>query len=77
MSEVKDEGGYYEKRDVESLVREIGEWNAMIAGFAGKLKDQIGEELQAPILKFPNFEHLEAEGRSGRSLEGEDFGESI
>lgn len=62
---VNDEGNYYEKRDMEALVKEIGEWDTMIAGYAGALKDMLGEGkgLQAPIMDRPNFEHLEAKGQ--------------
>jgi hypothetical protein len=63
VESVSDEGGFFEKRDIETLVREIGEWNSMIAGVAGQLKDLMGNALNAPITKFPDFEHLEAKGR--------------
>jgi len=63
LTEVHDEGHFWDKRDVKALVQEIGEWNEMIAGFFGKLKDQIKDiDVVAPIAKYPNFEHLEAEG---------------
>jgi hypothetical protein len=52
-------------RDLESLARSVGEWNALIAGVAGRLKDKLGNSIVAPIAGFPNFEHLEAKGRSG------------
>jgi hypothetical protein len=65
LDEVRDEGGYWEHRDVSALGKEVGHWNALIAGFAGRLKDLIGDEVAAAITQFPNFEHLEAEGRAG------------
>jgi len=64
LQEVKDEGHYWEKRDAVALAREIDEWNSMIGALAGQLKDLHGEALEAEILKFPNFEHLEANGQS-------------
>jgi hypothetical protein len=64
VESVSDEGCYWDKRDVESLEKEIGEWNTFIAGFAGKLKDLVGEGVQSAIAEFPNFEHLEAKGRA-------------
>lgn len=64
LSEVSDEGGFYEQRDVEGLMREVTRWNEQMAGLAGMLKDRIGPDLKASILSFPNFEHLEARGRS-------------
>ncbi|MCH7687409.1 MAG: hypothetical protein IH899_12135 [Planctomycetes bacterium] len=63
LDEVSDEGGFWEKRDVEALAREVGEWNVMLAGFTGQLKEWFGDELESEIAKFPDFEHLEAKGR--------------
>lgn len=64
LKDVSDEGGYWEHRDVEALAKEVGEWNGMLAAFAGRLKDSIGEgaAVDSEIAKFPNFEHLEAKG---------------
>ena len=65
LADVSDEGGFWQKRDLKTLVREIGSWNEMIAAFGGKLKDVLGGGLlgvQAPITEFPNFERLEAAG---------------
>ncbi len=65
LHEVSDEGEYWEKRDVEALAKTVGQWNAMIAGFVGGVKDLLGgQKVQAEITRFPNFEHLEAEGRA-------------
>jgi hypothetical protein len=63
LKSVSDEGEFWEKRDIEELSREVGQWNEMIAGWAGQLKDQLGPQLLAAIADFPNFEHLEAAGR--------------
>ena len=35
LGPVKDEGGYWDNRDVAALVKEVGLWNQMIAGFYG------------------------------------------
>jgi hypothetical protein len=62
---VNDEGHYWERRDVHALVREIGEWDAFIAGFAGALKDaseESGMTLESPITQRKDFEQLEAKG---------------
>ena len=68
LGEVSDEGGYWEKRDINAIAQTVGEWNTMIAGIAGQLKDQIGSnQVQSEITKFPNFEHLEAKGRAGEA----------
>jgi hypothetical protein len=63
--EVHDEGDYWQKRDIEALAKEVGEWNEMVAGFASVLHQQAegrGQAVEAPIRAFPNFEHLEAKG---------------
>jgi hypothetical protein len=65
LKRVSDEGGYWEKRSLEALVEEIGEWNEFIAAFAGQLKDALSGgpgRLVSEITKYPNFEHLEAAG---------------
>jgi hypothetical protein len=64
LKSVSDEGEFWEKRNIEDLSREVGQWNEMIAGLAGKLKDMLGDEVLSAITKFSNFEHLEAKGRS-------------
>ena len=64
---MSDEGGYWDKRDVAALAREVSNWNEMVAGFVGRVNDWIGAAGQAAsesqITKFPDFEHLEARGR--------------
>jgi hypothetical protein len=70
LASVNDEGKYWDRRDLAALIREIGEWNQMIAGFYGGMKDAstaAGHDpraLMAEIAKFPNFEHLEARNRT-------------
>ena len=64
LEEVDDEGEFWDRRDVKALSEEVGEWNQHIAGFVGELKDHFGHDFHAPITEYPNFEHLEAEGRS-------------
>lgn len=66
VKEVNDEGGYWTNRDVEKLASEVGDWNTMIAGWAGRLKDAFGGQVVSEIEKFPNYEHLEAKGRDER-----------
>jgi len=63
LGRVSDEGDYWDKRDYKALVKEIGEWNTMIAGIFGKLKDAVGSDkiFLSEINKYPNFEHLEAD----------------
>ncbi len=62
---MSDEGDFFDKRDVKALVQEVGEWNEMIAGFVGQLKDRFGGQIEAAITRYPNYEHLEAKGRAG------------
>lgn len=62
LDNVSDEGEFWDKRDLKALTTEVGEWNSMIAAWAGQFKDLVGEGVEAEITKFPNFEHLEAEG---------------
>jgi hypothetical protein len=65
LQRVKDEGGFWEKRSVEALSKEIGQWNQMIAAVGGVLQgiaEKDGSKLEAPIFGFPNFERLEAAG---------------
>lgn len=61
-ADVSDEGKYWEHRDRDRLAAEVGGWNRMIAAVGGKLKDAGAGEVEAEIFKFPNFEHLEAQG---------------
>lgn len=64
LKEVSDEGGYFTKRDLKALGDEVGRWNTLLAGFAGRFKDAFGESVEVEIANFPNFEHLEAKGRA-------------
>ena len=62
VEEVHDEGGFWERRDLQALAQEVGEWNEIVAARVDQLKDLWGDELVAPITSFANFEHLEAAG---------------
>jgi hypothetical protein len=58
-----DHGGKY---SIKELIQEVGEWNEMIAGLAGGLKDlleETGASINAPIAEFNNFEYLEFKGK--------------
>ena len=66
LERVYDEGHFWEKRDLQALVREIGSWNEMIAAFGGRLKDLLGDGAlvaESAISRYPNFEQLEAAGQ--------------
>ena len=62
LKHVSDEGEYCEKRDIKALAQEVGDWNSMIAGWAGRFKDAFGDGVVSEITNYPNFEHLEAKG---------------
>ena len=64
IESVDDEGKFWEKRDVEALVKAVGSWNEMIAAFGGKLKDVVGGGLEMPISNYPDFEKLEMAGQN-------------
>ena len=69
LGKVSDEGDFWETRSLERLTTEIGDQSAMLAGFLGALKDAMGQApggagtVEAPVVGYPNFEHLEAEGQ--------------
>lgn len=70
---VNDEGHFWENRDVRALARVVGDWNQMLAGWAGRLQDAFGSAIQSAITRFPNFEHLEAEDAARRRRHGADI----
>jgi hypothetical protein len=63
LEAVKDESGFWERRDVKDLVETVGRWNEMIAGLVGQYRDLLGDKGVAEITNYPDFEHLEAKGR--------------
>lgn len=67
LKEAHDPSGYWENHDLEALVKSLREHNIFTAAMIGSVKDllePLGYTAQAPILERPDFEHLEAEGRS-------------
>jgi hypothetical protein len=65
LESVKDESRFWENRDIQALAETVGRWNREIAALVGQWKDQLGGDFAALIAEYPNFEHLEAEGRQG------------
>lgn len=68
LEEVYDEGGYWEHRDRRVLAQSVSNYNALVAGVVGGLGTllrQAGVESEAysPIIEYPNYEYLEAEGQ--------------
>lgn len=61
---VLDEGKFWEGRSVEDLANQIGQWNQFLAAVCGRVKDVVGEGMEAPISDFRNFEQLELAGQS-------------
>jgi hypothetical protein len=53
---------------IPTLLRELGDYNAMIAAFAGAMKDACGDSFQSPILQFQDFESLEFHGSNSEAL---------
>jgi hypothetical protein len=47
--EVTDEGGYWSKRSVPDLVREIGDWNAYLLAVGAQLRGVFGDQVQAAL----------------------------
>jgi hypothetical protein len=58
---VFDEGGYWESRDADRLLAQVETMNQLMAGFAGMLHDEMGDEhsIDAAIFSHPDFERLE------------------
>jgi hypothetical protein len=59
------------QRSPAALVKEVGEWNQMLAAFSGSLSDALagsGMHLEAPIKEFADFEQLEFRGRNQKNL---------
>jgi len=65
LESVTDEGGYWDDRDAQKLLKTVGRWNAMLAAFVGGLELATGENLPAPIKNHPEFERLEHLGTTG------------
>jgi len=63
LEAVKDESGFWKKRDAKDLVETVGRWNEMMAGLVGQYRDLLGDEAVAETTDYPDFEHLEAKGR--------------
>lgn len=67
LAEVKDEGGFWERRDVAMLAEAVGQWNQHVAAVVGRYKDWFHGAITAPITEYPDFEHLEADGQKANT----------
>ena len=59
---VSDEGDFWKSRDLAVLAKNIGDYDALIAGMAGIFKDALeasGQGFESPVLGRTDFEHLE------------------
>lgn len=63
IDEVRDEGEFWLQRDMAVLATEVGLMNVAVAGLVGTFKDLFGNDFDAPIKNFQNFEHLEAKAQ--------------
>lgn len=66
LESASDPSGYWEERNLETLVKSLREHNIFTAAAVGNVKDllePLGYTSQAAILNRPDFEHLEALGR--------------
>jgi hypothetical protein len=62
---IRDDTSFWRDRDEAKLLAELARWDALIAGFAGKIGDKLaeaGHNLEAPIKDRSDYEHLEAKG---------------
>jgi hypothetical protein len=62
---VTDEGGYWPSKNLEDLIKNVTDSNFLMAAVMGAFKNVFSDQgiIQAPVLDYPNFEYLEAEGR--------------
>jgi hypothetical protein len=61
---VNDEGGYWERRSVEELRKQLGDYDRLVAAMGGMFKDAAeGWSVESPIFSYKNFERLEHEGQ--------------
>ena len=63
---VSDGSNYWENRNLEELIRNVTDSNMIVAAVMGAFKNALGGQYttQAPVLDYPNFEYLEAEGQN-------------
>ena len=70
---VRDEGGFWEHRDFGKLAEVLGEYDTLVAGLAGAVKDALGKHglaVESAMSGRPDFERLEmkAQGTLGEML---------
>jgi hypothetical protein len=67
-----DEGRYWPGRSKTRLRQNLGDYNHLVAGLGGALKDaakERGDSVESPIFAHPRFEHLEPEAHSTGGLD--------
>jgi hypothetical protein len=55
LKDVADEGEYWERRDARALAEEVGDWNTLVAGWAGRLRDMFGDGVVVGAAESPDF----------------------
>lgn len=61
--EVRDDSGYWKQRNVAALAQNIGDWNSFVDGITNELRntaDGSGFDIETAIIRFPNYQRLEA-----------------
>jgi hypothetical protein len=53
---------------VSALLKELGEYNGMMAAFSGAMRDACGNGFDSPIFRYTNFEQLEFGGSKSEEL---------
>ena len=67
--DVSDEGHFWETRDFKVLSKNIGEYDAFIAGMMGVMKDAVGEkglQVESAMDGRQDFERLEMQAQKGQ-----------
>ena len=78
--EVSDEGGYWQNRDAKALGVQVGEWDKMIAGFGGAMKDALGGSamgLETAMDGRTDAEALEAHAPAGTAEKARQLAELV
>lgn len=63
--EVRDDSDYWQHRNMANLGKTVGGWNSFVDGITNELSqatEQSGYDLESAVLRFPDFQRLEARG---------------
>lgn len=70
LSEVNDEGGYWENRDLRALTQTVGQWNAVVARQIGQFKNLLDDSIEAAIAEFADHKGPETNGHCKKTKRG-------